>query len=178
MIRKSRFVIPDAVIIITAHEQNFWELLCNKYQLEIPATIFEDEVFYFKSKDVKRGLSPSKWIDEGKAKRIEAEIEDERHLREMLSENFLLGLDAGELEAIAFLGSKKGHNHFFVTADRFAIKALGVLGWSDRGISAEELLEQAGAQSSVLKKLPEHLKKKWFKVCLHEGQTERHLWRR
>ncbi|NGX43573.1 MAG: hypothetical protein K940chlam7_01871 [Chlamydiae bacterium] len=177
MTKKSSQVLADAVIVIGAHEERYWEILCNAYQIALPATILEEEIFYFQSAGIKKGLAPSKWVNEGKVIRVEAEIEDYDYLNRKLSKDFMNSLDLGELEALALLSSKKYNAYRFTTADRAAIKALGVLGWESRGISVEELLEGAGRRP-LKQKLPRHFTKQWFQNCLHEGFMEQHLWLR
>lgn len=139
MIKKSQPILIDAVIVIGAHEQSYWELLCSSYQIAIPATILEDEVFYFQVEDRKQGFAPSQWVIDGKIARLEANVEDYDILSRSLTKNFMNSLDPGELEALALLGSKSCKDYLFSTADRAAIKALGVLGLSERGISVEAL---------------------------------------
>ena len=176
MTKKSLLVLTDAVVVIKAHEQQCWNLLCNSYKIALPATILEEEVFYFQAKGCKLGLMPSKWVSEGKVIRLEATINDHQDLSGKLSKHFMTGLDPGELESLALLGSKEFKDSLFTTADKTAIKALGVLGWSERGISVESLLVQAGGTGGILKKLPQNCTKKWFDGCLQEGVAERHLW--
>ena len=178
MIKKSLRVLADAVIVIGAHEQRYWEFLCNSYKIGIPATILEEEVFYFQSQDGTQGLMPSLWVREGKVERLEAELEDYENLNRMLSRTFMSSLDPGELEALALLGSRQYKEYLFCTADRAAIRALGILGWRERGISVEALLRWAGRSETSFKKLPRHFTEKWFDVCLQEGFMEQHLWRK
>ena len=151
--------------------------LCNSYQIALHDTILEEEVFYFQPEGSKKGLAPSRWLADGKVVRVEAKVGDYQNLSGKLSKHFMDSLDPGELEALALLGSKTHENYLFTTADRAAIKALGVLGWSERGVSVEELLKAAGEPISKIKKLPQYYTKQWFKACLHEGFMEQHLWR-
>ncbi len=162
MIKKLPPILADAVIVIGAHNERYWELLCNRYQIAIPATILEDELFYFGSEYNKKAIKPSTWVEEGKIQRLEAELLDYQVLSHQLSDNFMNSLDAGELEALALLGSKKYKGYLFTTADRAAIKALGVLGWRSQGISIEALLERAGASKKIIDGLPKYFTKKWF----------------
>lgn len=176
MIKKLPSILADAVIVIGAHQEQCWELLYNSYQIAIPATILEDEIFYFKSEDDKKVIMPSKWVQEGRIQRLEAELFDYQALQEKLSDIFMKSIDSGELEALALLGSKKHTDYLFTTADRAAIKALGILGWGSRGISMEALIERVGGSHQMLKRLPKHFTKKWFNACLQEGFMEKNLW--
>jgi hypothetical protein len=79
MIKRSPQVLADAVIVIGEHKHKYWELLCNRYKIGIPATIFEDELFYFQLSDGSaQGLAPTQWVKEGTVERLEADVEDFR----------------------------------------------------------------------------------------------------
>jgi hypothetical protein len=93
-----------------------------------------------------------------------------------LSSDFLSALDAGELEALAILISKDYQHLFFTTADRAAVRALGVLSLGLRGLSVEDLLNNLQKLSTKNKKMEPHFTKKWFQKALTEGFTEQHLW--
>lgn len=162
MTKKSKQILPDTVVIVNAHEHGYWQSWCNAYHIVLPASILENEAFYFQSDRGKVGMNPTEWIMQGKVLRIEAELEDFDVLRKKLTSDFLASLDAGELEALAILMSKKHKDILFTTADRAAIKALGVLGLSSRGISVEELLVNSGARKKGNPKLPLRFTKNGF----------------
>lgn len=163
------------VVIIDAHERNYWDFLCNAYDVAIPATVIENEAFYFQSDHGKVGLKPTEWIEKCKVKRMEAKIDDLEALHKKLTSDFLASIDPGELEALAILISKAHQDSLFTTADRAAIKALGVLSLSHRGISVEAFLEEACRK---VKKgmLPTRFTKKWFHQAIAEGFSEQHIW--
>jgi hypothetical protein len=177
MTKKSKQILLDAVVVIEAHRGQYWDALCNAYRIALPATVMEDELFYFESDKGKKGLNASSWLKEGKVIRIDADLTHFEAIAQLLSSDFMASLDAGELEALAILASKEHQNFLFVTADRAAVKALGVLGWGYRGISVEELLNGICGKS-VMAKLPPHFTKKWFQKAISEGFSEQHLWLR
>jgi hypothetical protein len=140
MTKKLKDLLVDSVVVIDAHENGYWEPLCNAYRVFLPGTVIEDELFFFTSDKGKKPLLVSKWIHQGKISRIDAKIADFAKLTKRLSSDFLLALDAGELEALAILISKDYQHLFFTTADRAAVKALGILSLGLRGLSVEDLL--------------------------------------
>lgn len=171
MIKKSKPILLDSNVVITAHELGFWEILCANYQIFLPATVLENELFYFQSSKGKKGLKASEWIKQGKVTRIEAELADYANLSSRLKKDFLISLDAGEREALAILFSKTYTNLLFATADRAAVRALAILNLGLSGISTEELI---GDMKKI--NLPVQHSKKWFKKVLEEGFLEQHLW--
>jgi hypothetical protein len=175
MIKKSKQIITDAVVVIHAHECSYWNQLCNIYQIALPATILENELFYFSSDKGKKGLNPSHWVKQGMVSRLDAEIDDYEILSKKLSTHFMHAIDAGEKEALAVLMSEKFKDYLFTTADKAAIKALGILGLGSRGISVEELLKQLGSSANKIK-LSSQYTKSWFQKNIAEGMSEQHLW--
>jgi hypothetical protein len=76
MTKKSNLTLTDTVVIIDAHENHYWESLCNSYQIAVPASIIENEAFHFESNNKKIAMNPTSWINQGKIIRIEASLED------------------------------------------------------------------------------------------------------
>ncbi len=72
--------------------------------------------------------------------------------------------------------SKEYQHHFFTTADRAAVKAMGILGLGLRGLSVEELFNNLQGFSAKRQKIKTHFTKHWFQKALNEGFTEQHLW--
>lgn len=171
---KKSLILPDTVVVIDAHENDYWEPICREYSLVLPSTIIENEAFYYQSERGKKGLNPTSWIKNNQITRVDAELSDFALLAKKLSPDFMSSLDAGELEALAILMSKKNKDVLFTTADRAAIRALGILGLGNRGLSVEELVKNI----RLKRKLPAHLTKKWFEQVVAEGFREQHLWLR
>lgn len=176
MTKKSKHVLLDTVVVIDAHENGYWESLCNTYQIALPATVIEDELFYFASNKRKHGFKPSEWVEQGKVTRIDADMKDFIVLSARLKSDFMDSIDPGEREALAILLSKHHQQLFFATADRAAVRALGILGLGLRGISIEELLEGLSSKRSSKTTLPNHHTKKWFQQRISEGFSEQNLW--
>lgn len=163
------------MVVIDAHTNNYWEPLCNAYQIILPATIVENELFYFESEKGKKRLTVDSWLKEGKVERIDAELKDYDALQRRFIPDFMSTIHAGEREALAILISPSHQKLHFTTADRAAIKALGLLGLGSRGISVEELLNDIGHKQ---KQIQRHMSKEWFQKALSEGFQERHMWLR
>lgn len=178
MTKKSKDLLVDTVVVIDAHEKGYWELLCNAYRIFLPGTVIEDELFFFSSDKEKKPFLISNWVRQGKITRIDADIANFAELTKKLSNDFISALDNGELEALAIMTSKKYQHLFFTTADRAAIKALGILSLGLTGLSVEDLLNNLQSFSAKKKKLEPHFTKQWFQKALTEGFTEQHLWLR
>ena len=175
MIKKLKLVVlTDADVVIHAHENNYWELLCTHHRIALAATVIEDELLFYRSNEGKKGFKISTWFQKDKVERLEAELTDVESLYKRLNPDFLASLHRGELEALAILLSRKQNKVHFTTGDRAAMKALGVLNLGSKGISVEELLSPMGRNPKS--KLPHHLTKKWLQKSMSEGLQEQHLW--
>lgn len=178
MIKKSKDLLIDAVVVINAHEKKYWERLCNTHQVFLPATVLKEELFYFTSDRGKEPLPVETWVKEGRVVAVEADHSDLDLLVKKLSEDFMGGIHDGELEAVAILLSKKHQNLHFTTADRAAIKALGLLNLRSRGISVETIVSGLQGVSFKQLQLESQFSNKWFEKALSEGFEEQHLWLR
>jgi hypothetical protein len=78
-------------------------------------------------------------------------------------------LDPGEEEALALLLAGKAADHLLCSSDRAVVRALGLLGLSESGISFERALAAVGAT----KGLRTHFTDSYFQTALREGQELR-----
>lgn len=169
-------VLTDAVVVIDAHENNYWEPLCAHHRILLSATVIEDELRFFRTeKGTKKGFKIADWIKQGKVERIEADLEDYISLQKKLKPDFLNSLHRGELEALAILMSKR-KDVLFTTADRAAHKALGVLNLGHQSVSVEELMLTSGHTLPGKKKISHHFTRKWMLQNISEGFREQDLW--
>lgn len=170
--KKLELVILDANIIIDAHALGYWNILTSRYKIYVPATVLREEVFYFDGYQGKEPIKLIESLEKGLIFELEATLEDDLYLRSLVKPAFFPSIDPGEREALALLKNPKFKDYYFCTADALPIKLLSVLGLSERGISAEKLLEKAGTK----KKLQKHFSEDWFKRQLGLGFQEKHLW--
>jgi hypothetical protein len=153
----------------------FWLNICNAYRVILPATIIEDEAFFFTSDTQKsQAIKLSKQVAERKITRLEASLEDYLRLKKRVNDNFLNGIDAGEKEALALLLSNPKIEILFSSGDGLALKALGILGIGHQAISLEEIIKRIGVKE--IRKMPVHFTKKWLQNKVSEGVSEQHLW--
>ncbi len=171
--KKPDLVILDANVVIDAHRENYWNPLIQGHKIHLPATVVREEVQYFDAgKNNKKGIQLKSLIDNGLIFEIAATLDDEKHLQRLVKPHFLQSFDPGEREALALLITNRYKDFLFCTGDRAAIKGLGVLGLSNRGISVEKLLEKIG----IKKNLKNHFTENWLRQQLTQGFQERDLW--
>jgi hypothetical protein len=168
--QRLRFVL-DAVVVIKAHELGIWELLVERAQVLVPATVVRDEAFYFDTEpgEKRYAIKLKDLIDSGKIIEEAASVAELKNLHDIFDSITLEGLDPGETEALAIVKSGRLGEVFFCTSDKAAIRALALMGCSEHGISFEELLKRYGLQ----KTLDPQYTQDFFNYHLSKGKQDR-----
>lgn len=172
MMKKSKLVILDANVVINSHALKYWDPLTNRYEIYLPATVLHEEAFYFGGPHQEQPILLQQAIERRIIQKLEASLDDDRHLQSLIIPNFVSRIDPGEREALALLKNPKFKDFYFCTGDALPIQLLSVLGLANRGISVEKLLQEIG----ITKKLERHFTDAWFKQQLTRGFQEKHLW--
>jgi hypothetical protein len=171
--KKSNLIILDANVVIDAHKENYWSSLIHGHRIHLPAIVIRDEIQYFNSgNNIKKGIQLTPLLKKGLIFELEASLEDDKYLQSLVKPEFLCAFDPGEREALALLKNNKYKDFFFCTADRAAVKGLGILSLSEKGISVEKLLAKIG----ITKPLKNHFTEDWFQKQLRQGFLEKNLW--
>lgn len=170
-IRKPLQLLLDANVVIEAHCLRVWDPLISRVPVACPATVVDSEALFYCEDEhsVPPSIHLERLVAEGRIAMFEATAEDLGRVATLLTDDVLEGLDPGEAEALALLLVQKAPDHRFCTGDRAAIRALALLGLSERGISFESVLETLGLQ----KRLKEPFTEQFFQQALREGQEHR-----
>jgi len=137
---RSKQVLLDASVIITAHEIDVWNALLREVDVAVTSIIAHDESLFF-SKEA--GLVPAPinitvLIQQGAIPELSASVSDIERVRAVFDEELNMALHDGEVEAIALLYADQSDSLLFCTSDKVAIRVLAMLGLSDSGVSFEE----------------------------------------
>lgn len=168
---KSKQLLLDASVIITAHELDVWTALLRAADVAVTSIIARDESLFF-NRDLGSIPAPidlAALISQGVLPEISASMSAIKRVREVFGEELNMTLHDGEVEAIAVLYADTPDGFLFCTSDKVAIRVLAMLGLSDSGVSFEEVLTTTGLQ----KPLPLEYRKQYFDHYIAEGQTRR-----
>jgi hypothetical protein len=165
---KLKCVLLDASIIIEAYKIGVWEPLIQKAQIFVPSIVANVEALFYQ-KDINgipeeinlRKLIVSKRIFE-----LSADALDIAALDDVFDRVFVENIHAGEREALALLYSRKTGDAVFCTSDSAPIRAMVILGLTEKAISFEEVLSQIGHTKKLLKQFTEE----WFQKQLELGK--------
>ena len=145
---KPKCVLLDANVVIEAHRVAVWRNLLDQCQIMVPSTVVRDEALFYscETDGIHEDIYLPKLVHDGRIIQLTATAEDLVNLYGTFDRVFVEGIDPGEAEALALLKSGKAPEAYFCTGDAPAIRALAMLGMSERGISMEMLLRKLGLQ--------------------------------
>ena len=159
-------VLLDADVIIDLHRLNLWKSLTKNNKIHVSSIICREVYYYEETAGKRHVIDLSK--EAGKSfVEISANIEQLSTITKEFEGLFEIDLHAGEKEALAILTTKK--DMLFCTCDKAAMKALGFLGISHKGISFEKLLSRSG----IKKKLEIKHSERQFRQFTQEGVSIR-----
>ncbi|MBU2234101.1 MAG: type II toxin-antitoxin system VapC family toxin [Proteobacteria bacterium] len=163
-----KLLLLDADVVIDLHTLGLFDRIIKGYEIHVTKTVL-DEASYFKS-----GGARTK-IDIRDRVTIIENVAVE-HLQTVRNEakEARLGIDPGELEAIACL-IQEGEGLIFCTCDQAAIKLLSFMNFEKRSVSTEKALRTTGYQKKNL--YPRHWEKT-FTQCIREGKALRILFKK
>jgi len=171
MLIRSKQLLLDASVIITAHEIDVWSALLQEANVAVTSIIAHDEALFFdrKTSSVPAPINLGALISQGVMPEISASVSDIERVRAVFDEELNMALHDGEVEAIAILYADQSDSLLFCTSDKVAIRVLAMLGLSDSGVSFEEVLKATG----LSKPLPHEYCAEYFDRYIAEGQTAR-----
>lgn len=168
-----KITLLDAQAIIDLHSWSLWKRLTHACDIAITSIIKREAKFYKDEQGQKQAIDLNPEIEAGVIKEIEVSNQEALSLREVLKPAFLPSLDAGELEAIAFLHHARQKNQYrFCSADGLAIKSLGAIGLRHQSISLGEIFGELRINFN----LPHRYSKIFSEKMLVEGFRDSHLY--
>ncbi len=145
---KLKLLILDANVVIHLHESGLWRQVIERCDVHLAETV-RDEVKYARGQSRDSLIDLSDDIEQKRITEFSVNASDVMKFRDRFVDSYAIDLDVGETESLTYL---------FMTEEPFAIssgdkivyRVLGNLGWEDRGISLEEILQRIGLGQSGL----------------------------
>jgi hypothetical protein len=141
-------LLLDANVVLEAHRRDVWNPLLQRASIAVPSAVARDEARFY---DSRAGMVPihlPSLISDGKITEVAASAQQIESVINFFNPAHANALGAGELEALAILQASE-EGILFCTADKLAIYSLVLMGFSERGISFEEVLRQTGLTKSI-----------------------------
>jgi hypothetical protein len=122
--------------------------LLQRVSIAVPSAVARDEARFYDSRTGMVQIHLPSLIADGKITELAASARQIESVVRFFNPAHSSALGAGELEALAILQSSE-QEIFFCTADKLAIYSLVLMGFSEKGISLEEVLRQTGLTKAV-----------------------------
>lgn len=163
-----KLLLLDADVIIDLHTLGLFDRIIKGYEINVTKTVLS-EASYFKSGGTKTKIDIRDQVTIVENVAVE-------HLQTVRNEakEARLGIDPGELEAIAYLIQEK-EGLTFCTCDQAAIKLLAFMDIDERAVSLEKTIRDTGYHKKNL--YPRH----WEKTLaehIREGKMLRILFKK
>jgi len=163
-----KLLLLDADVLIDLHALGLFERIIKGYEIHVTKTVLA-EASYFKSGgsrakiDIHDRVTVIENVAVGHLQTVRNEAKEAR-----------LGIDPGELEAIACL-IQEDEELIFCTCDQAAIKLLAFMNFDGKSVSLEKALRTAGYHKKNL--YPRHWEKT-FSECIRDGKALRILFKK
>ncbi len=157
----------DADVIIDLLGFGLFDTLVERHEIYVASTIIS-EVKSYKNEGKKHNINFRElYVDSGKIKELSAETtEISKTVLSKMPIIWQQTIHVGEIESLTILVREE--NLIFCTCDANAISALPFLGVSERCISMERLIQEAGLKKVTLE---DRHTEDYFKKNLEEGKT-------
>jgi len=161
-------ILLDANIIIEAYELGIWVKLIDQIHIIVSSIVaYKESLFYSKQHSgIPEAINLKKLVSEGKIQEIEATQNEIDEFYNKFDTVFAAQLHDGEAESLTLIMHNKVSEAFYCSGDAPAIRALAMIGHSDKGISFETILKHTGLQKGLKKQFREH----FFRTNLKLGQ--------
>jgi len=160
---RARLVLLDADVIIELFRQGIWDALVSKVQVFVTPTVVKEVRFYpDPASGQRRRVDLQSYVDDSRIHLLDAEAESLDATRDACGK--CLAIHPGELYSLAAL--KAADNACkFCTADKAAIQALVLLDMTDRAVSMERMLGDAGVgrKQPLARQFDDEYLQKWLR---------------
>ncbi len=146
---KLKLLILDANVVIQLKEIGLWRQVLERCDVHLAETVVRDEVKYARGQSHDSLIDLSDDIEQKCITEFSVNASDVMKFRDRFDDSYAVDLDPGETESLAYLDSTEVP--FVISSgDKIVYRVLGNLGWEDRGISLEEILQRIGLGQSGL----------------------------
>ncbi len=166
--KKLRFLLLDANIIIKLYELGIWGQVLDRCEVIVAQTVVEHEVKYFREETTD---SPIDLTSDVAAKRMAVVGVDAANVKAFLDRFdpvYFGEMDPGETESLAYLASSSDPC-LICSSDAIVFRVLGCLGLVEQGLSLETILQKVGLGRALTYQFTEQFREYWTKRGQQDG---------
>jgi hypothetical protein len=164
--KKLRFLLLDANVIIKLHELKLWDPIVERCDVFVAETVVR-EAQYFEGDAGHEAIDLTSYIESKRITSVGMTGSDVAKFRDGFSSDYLERIDPGEAESLAFLLSSNDPCQI-CSADAIVYRILGRLNRGEQGISLEEILHRTGLSTAV----PHQYRRAFREHWTQEGQQD------
>lgn len=167
---RPRLILLDTNVVVRLFELGIWDSVTKRFRIVLTEAVVEESQFY--TRDGERIYIDWEPILAGGAVEVrQVPLREIERFKSRFDATYLDRFDSGETEAMTLMQSERESS--ICSADAIVWRVLGNTHDGERGISLEELLQQAGHTKS----LPDQFSKAFRERWTHKGSTERFMGR-
>lgn len=167
--KRFRFLLLDACIVIKLFELGVWRKVLEKCDVLLSRTVAENEArFYSSDEDEQRAID---LVGDIEAHRVEIVDVEPAALQQFIAQfgpAYLEKLDLGEAESLAYM-FLSSDPCLICSSDAIVFRVLAQLARSEDGLSLEEVLAKIGLGRSLPPQYTKSFRDRWRK----QGEQER-----
>lgn len=160
--KKLRFLLLDANVIIKLFELKLWEQVVERCEIFVAETVVNEAQFFYD--DVgQEAIDLSAYIGEKRITTVSMTTSEVAKFRNRFSPDYLEQIDPGEAESLAFLLASSDPC-LFCSGDAIVFRILGRLNCGEQGLSLEEILQNTGLATTLPNQCRRAFREHWTKV--------------
>lgn len=168
--KKLRFLLLDANIIIKLHELGIWAQVVDRCDVLIARTVAEHEAKYYHDGNADHLIDLSSDIAAQRIGVVEMDAVQLKSFLDRFDPVYFGEMDPGETESLAYLVSSPDPC-LICSSDAIVFRILGCLKLIGQGLSLETILQQIGLGRSLAYQYTERFREYWTKRGRQDGMN-------
>lgn len=165
---RPRLILLDTNVVLRLFELGIWESVTKRFRIVLTEAVVEESQFFIR--DGKRiDIDWAPILAAGTVEVRQVPLREIKRFKARFDATYLERFDPGETEAMTLMQSERDSS--ICSADAIVWRVLGNTGDGERGISLEELLQQAGLPKPLPERFTRAFRDKWTR----KGRSERFM---
>jgi hypothetical protein len=166
--KKLRFLLLDANIIIKLHELRIWGQVLDRCDVLVAQTIVDHEAKYYRDATTDNLIDLAPDITAKRIGVVEVDTASMKAFLDRFDPVYFGEMDPGEAESLAYLISSNDPC-LICSSDAIVFRVLGCLGLVEQGLSLETILQKAGLGRALTYQFTETFREYWTKRGQQDG---------
>ena len=166
--KKFRFLLLDANVVIELFELGLWQDVLDKCDVLLSRTVAETEAQFYFDDEGQQAIDLSDDVAAKRVTIVDVELSALKQFCHRFDSIYFDALDPGEAESLAYLESSSDPC-LICSSDGIVFRTLAQLARSEQGLSLEEVLAKTGLGRDLPQQFTKSVRERWTK----QGGQER-----